>query len=101
MNKEKISQLINNYKENMIKDLTDFVCINSVYDESSIDEANPFGKGVSEALDFFYTIAKRDGFEVTNYGNYCVEITYGEGPGNITPAKLKELEQMLGESNNE
>jgi hypothetical protein len=34
-------------------------------------------------------------------GNDVVEITYGEGPGNITPDKLKKLEQMLGIGNNE
>ena len=35
-------------------------------------------------------------------GNNVVEITFGgEEKGNITLAKLKKLEQMLGESNNE
>lgn len=35
-------------------------------------------------------------------GNDVVEITYGgKEKGNITPAKLKKLEQMLGIGNNE
>lgn len=35
-------------------------------------------------------------------GNDVVEIIFsGEEKGNITPAKLKKLEQMLGVSNNE
>lgn len=79
MYKEQISNLIKGYKQDMINDLADFISINSVYDETTVDEHNPFGQGVSQALNFFYKLAKRDGFDVINYDNYCVEVTYGEG----------------------
>ena len=79
MEKDKISEIIESYKQEMIDNLANFVCINSIYDENSSDKYNPFGKGVSKALNYIEELALKDGFEVTNYDNYCVEITYGEG----------------------
>ena len=79
MDKREIEESILAYKNEMIDKLSEFVSINSVYDANSVDENNPFGKGVSNALDYFYNLAKKDGFDVINYDNYCVEISYGEG----------------------
>jgi succinyl-diaminopimelate desuccinylase len=79
MDKKEINDIIESYKKEMIETLSEFVSINTIYDENSVDENNPFGKGVSNGLEFFYNLAKRDGFEVINYNNYCVEVTYGEG----------------------
>ena len=79
MNKEEISLVIDSYKKEMLDRLAEFVSINSIYDDSSVSDKNPFGKGVSSALNYFYNMAKNDGFEVVNYNNYCVELTYGEG----------------------
>ncbi len=79
MDKKDISNYIENYRHEMIEKLGEFVSINTVYDESSVDKNNPFGRGVSRGLEFIYNLAKNDGFEVTNYDNYCVEICYGEG----------------------
>ena len=72
-----------NYQEAMFNNLGKFVAINSAYDEATVDKENPFGKGVSKALNFITNLAKKDGFEVTNYGNKVVEILVGEGR-NIT-----------------
>ena len=71
------------YKEDLLQNLAKFVEINSVYDEKSVSKNNPFGKGVSNALDFIYKLAKADGFKATNYENKVVEILVGEGK-NIT-----------------
>ena len=79
MNKLEISAIIDSYKKEMVETLAEFVSINSIYDTKSVDENNPFGKGVSASLDYIYKLAKKDGFNVTNYNNYCVEITYGQG----------------------
>ncbi len=79
MNKEEISLVIDSYKKEMLDSLSEFVSINSIYDESSKSAKDPFGKGVSKALDYFYNLAKKDGFEVINYDNYCVEVSYGKG----------------------
>ena len=72
-----------NTHEELLENLAKFVAINSVYDETTVSKENPFGKGVSEALDFIATLAKKDGFKVTNYANKVVEILCGEGK-NIT-----------------
>lgn len=79
MNNKEISKCIEIYHNEMIETLKEFVSINTIYDEKSVDMINPFGKGVTNGLEFIYNLAKKDGFEVTNYNNYCVEITYGEG----------------------
>ncbi len=71
------------YREDLIENLKKFVAINSVYDETTANKSNPFGKGVSEALNFIAKLAQKDGFNVTNYANKVVEITCGEGK-NVT-----------------
>ena len=77
-------KLIENYKEPLLKTLKEFVSINSVLDPKTIDEENPFGKGVTNALKYIETLAKEDGFEVHNYDNMVVEILCGKGDKNIT-----------------
>ena len=77
-------KLSEKYQNLLIENLKKFVAIKSVYDESTVDEENPFGVGVSRALQFIADLAKKDGFKVTNYGNKVVEILSGEGEKNIT-----------------
>lgn len=79
MDKNKIDMLVNKYKTEMIENLSEFVNINTIFDQDSVDEKNPFGLGISKGLEFFYNLAKKDGFKVVNYDNYCVEVSYGEG----------------------
>lgn len=77
-------KLTASYKDEMLKTLKEFVAINSEYDEASVDKDNPFGKGVSKALNYIADVARKDGFEVTNYNNMVVEILAGKGETNIT-----------------
>ncbi len=77
-------KLVKLYEKKLIDNLGKFIAINSVYDENTKSEVDPFGKGVSKALDFIYQLAKQDGFEVTNYNNMIVEILCGQGDKNIT-----------------
>ena len=72
------------YKDEMLDNLSKFVSINSAYNESSKDKQNPFGKGVTDALNFIASLASKDGFNVINYDNMVVEISIGEGDKNIT-----------------
>lgn len=72
-----------NYRQELLEKLAGFVAINSVYDEKTTSKINPFGAGVSKALKYIATVAKEDGFNVTNFDNKVVEITYGQGK-NIT-----------------
>ena len=71
------------YHADFLQNLSKFVAINSVYDEKTVSKENPFGKGVTKALNFIANLAKDDDFQVTNYNNMVVEITCGEGK-NVT-----------------
>ena len=76
--------LAKNYEKPLLKSLREFVAIDSVYDEKTVSKENPFGKGVSGALQYIEQLAKKDGFKVTNYDNKVIEIIEGEGKKNIT-----------------
>ena len=80
----KYDDLLKPYQEDLFKSLKEFVAIDSVYDEDSKDELNPFGKGVSKALNYIKDLAIKDGFKATNYDNMVVEILCGEGKNNLT-----------------
>ena len=84
MKNTKYDELLIPYREELLSNLKKFIAIDSVYDEESVDDNNPFGKGVSLALNFIYELAKKDGFEVVNYNNMVVEIITGSGAKNIT-----------------
>lgn len=85
MEKTKFYQdLVKPYQEEMMKSLKEFIAIDSVYDEDSKDDANPFGKGVSKALQYIENLAKKDGFIVKNYDNMVVEILTNELEPNVT-----------------
>ena len=84
MKRTKFDKLTSKYQKPLLKSLEEFVAINSCYDESTVNETNPFGAGVSDALNYITNLARLDGFEVTNYDNKVVEIIYGRGPKNLT-----------------
>ena len=77
-------KLTSKYQKVLLKSLGEFVSINSAYDADSVTETDPFGVGVSTALNYIETLAKNDGFEVNNYNNKVVEILYGRGKKNLT-----------------
>lgn len=78
------NKITKNYQDVLLSSLKDFIAIDSTYDESTVSSDDPFGKGVSKALDFIARLAKRDGFKVINHANKVVEILYGEAEKNIT-----------------
>ena len=80
----KYAKLTKKYEKPLMDNLKGLVAINSVYDEATVSEKNPFGEGVSKALKYFEELAKKDGFQVTNYDNKVVEAIVGEGKKNIT-----------------
>ena len=84
MEKDFYKELTASYEAEMMKKLKDFIAIDSTYDESTVDENNPFGKGVSKALQYIADLARKDGFIVNNYDNYLVEILTNELDKNIT-----------------
>ena len=72
------------YQDELMKSLKEFIAIDSVYDEKTVDKENPFGKGVSNALKYVENLAKKDGFIVTNDDNMVVEILTNELEPNVT-----------------
>ncbi len=76
---ENIDILIEKYFDKAVQHIQDLIKINSQLDNSSIDNNNPFGKGVAECLNQFITIAKNDGFTVKNIENYVGYVEYGSG----------------------
>lgn len=84
MEKTKYDILLEKYQGDLVETLKKFVKINSVYDEATVSDEHPFGKGVSKALDFIHQLAIKDGFKSTNYGNKVVEILVGDYEENIT-----------------
>ena len=84
MNKNFYQELVKPYREEMMKSLKEFIAIDSVYDENTRSEEDPFGQGVSKALQYIASLAKKDGFIVTNYDNMVVEILTNELEPNVT-----------------
>lgn len=72
-------KIVDDNKEVIIKTLQELLQIKSVYDETTITEAMPFGKGINDALEYMVNMAKNDGFEVIQDGGYAAGINYGEG----------------------
>ncbi len=67
------------YEDQLFNTLNKFVAINSIYDESTVTKEEPYGHGVTNALNFICDLASKDGFSATNYGNQVVEILFNEG----------------------
>ena len=65
MKKTKYEKLVAKYQKPLLKSLKEFVGINSVYDEYTANAHNPFGEGVSKALQYIERLAKLDGFTTT------------------------------------
>lgn len=72
-------KILKPYQKQSIDSLQKWIRINSVDDPSTYSEENPFGIGVSKALDYIATLGESEGFEVDRCDNYCTEISYGKG----------------------
>ncbi len=71
----KYLDLIDNYREEMIKTLQELIAIKSMAGEPLEDK--PFGPGVHEALEYMLNKAKADGFDTENIDNYGGHIDFG------------------------
>ncbi|MBN7774322.1 dipeptidase PepV [Clostridium aminobutyricum] len=73
-------ELIDQYKDQMLRDLQEIVAIKSVAGEPEGD--SPFGKGVQDALDAMLAIGEREGFAAKNVDNYGGHLEFkGDGDG--------------------
>ena len=66
-------------KENIVKNIIDFIAIPSVLEENPDCVEAPFGKANVDALNFILDLGKSMGFETLNCDNVCGHIEYGEG----------------------
>ncbi|MCI1245168.1 MAG: Sapep family Mn(2+)-dependent dipeptidase [Bacilli bacterium] len=58
-----------------------FVGIDSVYDEGTVKNGQPYGAGVKRALDYLAKLGEDYGFKVDKCDGYCTELSFGEeGP---------------------
>ncbi|HGD0323841.1 TPA: dipeptidase PepV [Streptococcus agalactiae] len=66
-------------KDALMDDLINLLRINSERDDSQADAEHPFGPGPVKALEFFFEMAERDGYETKNVDNYAGHFTFGQG----------------------
>lgn len=71
------NNLIDNYKEEIIKSTQEAIKIKSV--EEKPKEGMPFGEGPKKALDHALKLSKDLGFTVKNFDNYAGHAEFGEG----------------------
>ena len=57
------NKIVNENKDLIVKTLQELLQIKSVLDESTATKEMPFGKGISDALDYMMNLAQKDGFE--------------------------------------
>ncbi|NVM19695.1 MAG: dipeptidase PepV [Candidatus Lokiarchaeota archaeon] len=68
---------IDDYRNEIIQAIQDFVKIKSVQEAS--EEGKPFGKGPYDALMYALNIGRKLGFKAENFDGYAGHVEYGEG----------------------
>lgn len=74
---EKINELVESYREDMVRALENLVKIPSVIDPESAKDKAPFGKDVWRALDAVLALAEELGFETKDYDGYAGTASFG------------------------
>jgi succinyl-diaminopimelate desuccinylase len=74
-----LEQVVQQYEQELIKDLQSLIGIPSVRDMSTAGPGAPFGKEVRVALEWYLDRAKEMGFTVKNVDGYAGHVEYGEG----------------------
>ena len=70
-------QISEEFYDDAVKMIIDLVNIDSVYDEDTVTEDMPYGKGVDQCLKAFKNLAIEKGLNAEIVGNRCVEVTVG------------------------
>lgn len=68
-------KLAKEYIKEAIELLKNTVQINSILDSSTITKETPFGKGINDCLEYFLSVAEKDGFDVLNDEGYAGRVT--------------------------
>lgn len=72
-------ELVEDYREDFLKDLFTLLKIDSTRDDDAATEEFPVGPGPVKALDAFLEIGKKNGFETKKFDNWAGHIEYGDG----------------------
>lgn len=75
---EQLNEIIDSYKEDIIRDTQKLIAFDSVYEESD-RPGQPFGPKIAAALDCALEIAAGMGFKTRNVDGYMGEVDYGTG----------------------
>ena len=78
---QRVSQLIDSYREDYVETLRRWVRIPSVKGEA--EEGAPFGREVRKMLDQAMTDARRLGFEARDFDGYACDVTLGSAEEKI------------------
>lgn len=70
-------EISNEYYDEAVNTIIKLVNVNSVYDETTVSEENPYGVGVTKVLNTFKDIALEHDIHAEVLGNRCVELTIG------------------------
>lgn len=73
---EQLNKIIDDYKENIIKDTQKLISFNSIYEECDVP-GQPFGPEIASALECALEMAEDMGFKTRNVDGYMGEIDYG------------------------
>ena len=90
-------ELVKPYKDEALKTLVEDLKINSVYDETTIEEGKPYGNGVYSCFKLLKEIALKDGFDVDTCDGHCLEISYGKGENLIYILAHQDVVPVNGE----
>lgn len=70
-------KIVESYRDEIIRSTQELIRIRSVREEGS--DTMPFGKGMSDALEYVLNLAGSMGFTVKNIDGYCGYAEYGDG----------------------
>ena len=66
-------------KDDFLRETKELLDIESVYDEETISEGAPMGKGIQKALDYMLKLGEKDGLTPKNVGGYAGHLEMGQG----------------------
>lgn len=72
-----------NYFPSSVLDLQNLLQINTVYDENTVTEEQPFGAGIQKGLSWLKEKAEKDRFIVRNFDNQALAISIGKQKNRI------------------
>lgn len=78
-NREDYLKIANDNIDLVVKELVEFIKIDSVYDAKTITKQTPYGQGVNKALEYMVELGNKYGFKVDKCNGHCTELTINEG----------------------